>query len=219
MRRPARTVQGCRRMPTKMPLILFCLAILPLPLDVAACSWGGDVETKYDTVLSEMASGGRHIPLTLDRESTRLPQGFGFGMVVTEPGQGIPYLQSTYGKPIGHIEDLGAFGVRAAVNLGPRDAVATVESTSITPGILEYFYIPVESMAPDAAQIAQFHGLLLNTDNLPILVFAPTAEILAVTWAAYRLHLGAPFAYAIYEGKSMGLQSEQESALLNRHPN
>lgn len=39
---------------------------------------------------------------------------------------------------------------------------------------------------------------------------------LAVTRVAYRLDSGAPLAYAIYDGKSMGLQPGQESALLAR---
>jgi hypothetical protein len=74
-------------------------------------------------------------------------------------------------------------------------------------------------MAPSVTQIENFHDLLLDADNRPLLVVAPSAEILAVTWAAYRLHLGAPLAYAIYEGKSIGLQSEQESVLRDRLQN
>ncbi len=219
MKRFIRTFQGLSPVPAGMPAILLCLAILSLPLDAVACSWGGDVETKYDTMLPEIASGGRHIPQILDRESTRLPEGFGFGLVVTEPGHGIPYLQSTFGRPISRIEDLRAFGVRAVVDLGPRNTVSTVRSTDGKLRSLGYFNIPVESIAPGVAQIENFHDLLLDADNRPLIVIAPTAEILAVTWAAYRLHLGAPLAFAIYEGKSMDLQSEQESALLDRRQN
>ena len=198
---------------------MFCVAIMSLPFDGAACSWGGDVESKYDTMLPEIASGGRKIPLTLDRESIRLPEGLGFGLVVSEPGQGIPYLQSTFGRPISRIADLQAFGVKAVVDLGPQDSVSTVKSSGGKAQSLEYISIPVISTAPGVAQIESFHDLLLNADNRPLLVIAPTAESLAVTWAAYRLHLGAPPAYAIYEGKTMGLQSEQESALLERRQN
>ena len=79
---------------------------------------------------------------------------------------------------------------------------------------MRYFNVPVESMVPVAQQIAQFRDLLLDAGNRPLLVVAPSAEILAVTWAAYRLQLGAPLSYAIYEGKSIGLRSEQESILL-----
>ena len=211
--------QSCRRISAGMPIFMFCVAIMSLPFDGAACSWGGDVESKYDTMLPEIASGGRKIPLTLDRESIRLPEGLGFGLVVSEPGQGIPYLQSTFGRPINRIEDLHAFGIKTVVDVGSRDAESRVESSDGTAQGLEYINVPVNSIAPGAAQIESFHDLLLNAGNRPLLVVAPTAESLAVTWAAYRLHLGAPPAYAIYEGKTMGLQSEQESALLERRQN
>ena len=113
-------------------------------------------------MLPEIASGGRQIPQTLDRESTRLPGGFGFGMVVTEPGLGVPYLQSTYGRPISSIEDLSAFGVRAVVDLGPHGDIAAANSTRGNPRNLAYSDIPVDSLAPGVAQIAYFHDLLLN---------------------------------------------------------
>jgi hypothetical protein len=66
---------------------------------------------------------------------------------------------------------------------------------------------------PGVAQVEYFRYLSLNADNRPLLVVAPSSEIPAVTWAAYRLRLGAPLAYAIYEAKSIGLRCEQESAL------
>lgn len=201
------------------PVKLFLVCILAVSLDAVACGWGGDGELKYDTLLQEMTSGGRPIPQTLDLESIRLPGSFGYGMVVVEPGQGIPYLQSTYGRPINQIEDLRAFGIRTVIDLGSGDTFSEVKPTDGSPRGLRNFNIPVEPMAPSVTQIENFHDLLLDAGNRPLLVVAPSAEILAVTWAAYRLHLGAPLAYAIYEGKSIGLQSEQESALRDRRQN
>ena len=198
---------------------LLLLCILAVSLEAGACGWGGDVESKYDTMLSQIASGGRQIPEILDRESIRLPEGFGFGMVVVEPGQGVPYLKTTLGRPIRHIEDLRAFGVRAVVDLGSQDGVSEVKSISGNAQSLGYFSILVESMGPAIAQIEYFEDLLLDPTNRPVLVIAPTAEILAVTWTAYRLQLGAPLAYAIYEGKSIGLRFEQEAALLGWQQN
>ncbi|MDH3761213.1 MAG: hypothetical protein OEU50_09535 [Gammaproteobacteria bacterium] len=201
------------------PLKLVFVSILAVSLDAAACGWAGDGELKYDTLLQEITSGGRPIPQTLDLESIRLPGSFGYGMVVVEPGQGIPYLQSTFGRPISQIEDLRAFGIRTVIDLGSGDTFSEVKLNDGKPRSLRNFNIPVEPMAPSVTQIENFHDLLLDAGNRPLLVVAPSAEILAVTWAAYRLHLGAPLAYAIYEGKSIGLQSEQESVLRDRRQN
>jgi hypothetical protein len=208
-----------RGLPGGKPGKLLLLWILAVSLEAGACGWAGDGELKYDTLLPGIASGGRQIPQALDRESTRLPEGFGFGMVVVEPGHAVPYLQSTYGRLIASIEDLHAFGVRTIVDLGPHGEISAAKPADGNPRSLGYFNIPIESSAPGVAQIEYFRDLLLDPGNRPLLVTAPSAEILAITWAAYRLQLGAPLAYAIYEGKSIGLRSELESALLGWQQN
>jgi len=198
-----------RRFPQKTLLVL----ILLLPLEAGACGWWGDGEMNRDQLIPEIISGGRQIPLFLDRDSIILPGSLGYGMAITEPGQAQPYLRSTYGRPISSIEDLGAYGFRAMIDLAPLAGQRSREYTEELPQQMHYFHVPVESLIPSQIQIAGFRDLLLDADNLPAFVVAPAAEVLAVMWAAYRLEFGTPFSYVIAEARPMGLRPEQESAL------
>lgn len=187
--------------------------IMVLPFGADACGWWGDGEMNREQLLAGIESGGRQIPLYLDRDSIKLPGSLGYGMAIAEPGQAQPYLQSTYGRPIGSIEDLSAYGFRAIIDLGPLAGHRPGEYPEGSAQRMRYHHLPVESAIPGQIRVAGFRDLLLDADNLPALVVAPAAEVLAFMWAAYRLEFGAPLAYAIAEARLMGLRPEQEAAL------
>ena len=197
----------------KFPRKTILVLILLLPLGAGACGWWGDGEMNREQLIPGVISGGRQIPLFLDRDSIILPGRLGYGMAITEPGQAQPYLQSTYGRPISGIEDLGGYGFRAMIDLGPLAGRKSQEYPEGLPRQMHYYHVPVESLIPKQIQIAGFRDLLLDADNLPAFVVAPAAEVLAVMWAAYRLEFGTPLSYAIAEARPMGLRPEQESAL------
>ena len=169
-----------------------------------------------DQLLPGIASGGRQIPIFLDRDSITLP-GNRFGIAITEPGQAQPYLQATYGRPLNSIEDFGAYGFRTIIDLGPLEDQNSQEFPGGLPHPMRHYHVPVASIVPGRNQGAEFRDLVLDAANLPALVIAPTAEVLASTWAAYRLEFGTPPSYAIAEAVAMGLQPEQEAVLLREH--
>ena len=189
---------------------------LLLPFGAGACGWWGDGEMNRDQLLPGIASGGRQIPLFLDRESITLPDNR-YGIAITEPGQAQPYLQATYGRPPGSLEDFGAYGFRAIIDLGSPVDQDPQEFPGGLPHPMRLYHVPVTSMVPERNQIEEFRDLVLDAANLPALVIAPSAEALAGTWAAYRLEFGTPPSYAIAEAVAMGLQPEQEAVLLQGH--
>ena len=201
-----------RKFPRKTILAL----ILLIPFGAGACGWWGDGEMNRDQLLQGSASGGRHIPLFLDRDSITLPGNL-YGIAITEPGLAQPYLQSTYGRPISNIEDLGAFGFRTIIDLGPPGDLTSQEFLKGSRQRIRYCRVPNESLIPGRIQVSEFRNLVLDAGNLPALVVAPAAEMLAGMWAAYRLELGAPLSYTITEAVSMGLRPEQEATLIQRH--
>ena len=201
-----------RKIPRKTVLVLALL----IPLGAGACGWWGDGEMNRDQLLPGIASGGRQIPLFLDRESIALP-GNRYGIAITEPGQAQPYLQATYGRPIGSIEDFGAYGFRTIIDLVPLVGQTVQELPKDLPKPMQHYRVSVASPVPERNQIAVFADLVLDTANLPALVIAPSAEALAGMWVAYRLEFGTPPSYAIAEAVAMGLQPEQEAALVRDH--
>lgn len=210
--RDSTRTDAARKFPRKTILLLTLL----IPVGAGACGWWGDGEMNRDQLLPGIASGGRQIPLYLDRESITLP-GNRYGMAIIEPGQAQPYLQATHGRPIINIEDLGAYGFRAIIDLGSRVDQGSQAFPGGLPQPMRHYQVPVASMVPGRIQVAEFRDLVLDAANLPMLVIAPSAEVLAGMWAAYRLEFGTPLSYAIAEAVAMGLQPEQEAALVQDH--
>ena len=198
-----------RNFPRKTILVIALL----IPFGAGACGWWGDGEMNRDQLLPGIASGGRPIPLSLDRESITLP-GNRYGMAITEPGQAQPYLQATYGRPINSVHDLGGYGFRAIIDLAPLADQAVQKLPKDLPQPMRHYHVPVVSKVPAGKQVAEFRDLVLDAANLPAIVIAPTAEMLAGMWASYRLEFGTPPSYAISEAVAMGLQPEQEAVLV-----
>ena len=196
-----------------MPRQTVLAMALLIPLAAGACGWWGDGEMNRDQLLPGIVSGGRQIPHLLDRESITLP-GNRYGIAITEPGQAQPYLQATYGRPISSIEDLGAYGFRTIIDLAPLVGQGSPEFPARLSQSMQQYHVPVVSTVPGRIQVAEFRELVLDAANLPALVIAPSAEALAGMWAAYRLEFGTPLSYAIAEAVAMGLQPEQEAALV-----
>ena len=82
---------------------------------------------------------------------------------------------------------------------------------------MRYFNIPIEGDTPNIEQMDRFGQLIIDSGLHPLLVYAPTAGLLGVMWASYRIHtLGAPRSYAIKEGRSFGMTREQGAGLLKK---
>ncbi len=192
------------------------LLIVPILLSingVFACGWWGDGEMNRDLQMDYLASGNFHVSEILNSESLRFPGNLGYGMAILEPGLALPYLNATFGKPITSISDLGSYGIRTIIDLNPDARAPVQRQHEVSSTRMQYHHLPVRGVIPDRTQVAELRELVLGSDNLPIVLTAPSAELLAGTWAGYRLTFGAPLSYVFAETVLMGLLPEQETIL------
>lgn len=178
-----------------------------------ACGWWGDGEMNRDHQMDYLVAGKAHVPELLDSESMKFPANLGYGMAILEPGLALPYLHATFGKPITSIGNFSAYGIRTVIDLNPDARPATRQLHEVSSRGMRYHHLPVQGAIPDLTQVAELRELILDSNNLPIVITASSAELLAGTWATYRLTFGAPFSYVVAETVVMGLLPEQESIL------
>lgn len=194
-----------------IPLFLFLLA------DTAqACGWWGDSEMSSRRETATVTPEGHSIEHTINLANMKLPDRMGYGIAVPEPGRAIPYLLATFGQPINRIQDLKIFGFRSVIDLGTPSSSAKHHREESEGVGMTYFNIPdVKTLAaPQTSQ--RFIDILLNPANTPLLVYAAKADLIAVMWASYRLHMGSPVDFSITEGRILGLTGEQEEMLRSR---
>lgn len=202
----------------KTPLLVaslwFFIAITPAP--VYACGWWGDGEMGRHTGADITSPGGKRANTRLDLKAAKLPGRDGYGIAVTQPGLAVPYLQATYGRPLNRIADLKAIGFAAVIDVGTPEQTARLHRAETEVAGMRYLNIPVKGDMPNIQQIRLFNRMITKSGGAPLLVYAPSAPLLAFIWAAHRISLGAPFAFAIQQGKSLGLTAGQETELRKR---
>ncbi len=201
-----------------MDTVRFFIIILLMPVSapVCACGWWGDSEMTSRRDTAVIAPDGSLQGHTLSLKSMKLPEGTGYSIAVPEPGRAIPYLLATDGQPVFRIKDFRIFGFHSVIDLGTPTATARLHRSETEAAGMLYFSVPVESNMPNPGHIQIFNRIVLNARNGPILVYAPSAELIAITWAFYRLSLGSPLEFVLSEGRSMGLTEEQEEELRDR---
>ncbi len=191
-------------------LILFFAPLGP----AHACGWWGDGEMNRDedpAIASVTSETGRQLS---DREASKLPGRMGYGLAVPDPGHAIPYLRATYGRRINRIGELESLGYKTVIDLGTPSETARFHRAETEALGMRYVNIPIEGSLPTREQTERFSRLIVDSGRYPLLVYAPTAELLGAMWASYRIgYLGAPRAFAIEEGRSMGMTQEQGAAL------
>ena len=190
--------------------------IAALPVTAYPCGWWGDGEmNRPDTVIIGL-SDGKPVSETLSLETSKLPGRMGYGIAVPNPGQAIPYLKATYGRPINRIGELKAFGFGTVIDLGtPPDTARKHREETEALG-MRYFNIPIEGPTPSPEQAKLFTIMIIDKSTYPLLVYAPTSYLLGVMWASYLINLGAPLEFAIEEGKALGMMPNQEKELRKR---
>ena len=195
-------------------LLIFLL--LPVSTLVCACGWWGDSEMTSRRETAVIAPDGSLHEHTLSLKSMKLPESKGYSIAVPEPGRAIPYLLATDGQPVSRIKDFRIFGFHSVIDLGTPTATADLHRSETEAAGMLYFSVPVENNMPNPEHIQVFNRIVLDARNGPILVYAPSAELLAITWAFYRLSVGSPLEFVLTEGRSMGLTEEQEEELRDR---
>ena len=74
----------------------------------------------------------------------------------------------------------------------------------------------MRDQAPTDAQVEDFTRIVENSANRPILVHCHTANRVGAMWTLYRARKGVPFAIALEEGRTIGLQPGREKAVRAR---
>jgi len=170
---------------------------------------------KSDTVVRS-TTDGKPISERLSLETSKLPGRMGYGIVVPDPGQAVPYLKATYGRQISSIGELKDFGFDAVIDLGtPLDTALKHRKETETLG-MRYFNIPVDGSTPSTEQTREFSRMVIDNSQRPLLVYAPSSALLGSMWASYRINLGAPLGFAIEEGRALGMMPDQEAVLRRR---
>ncbi len=198
------------------PPLLALLGFLAPLTPVHACGWWGDGEMSRHASAGPAAPDGKTVNTKLDIASARLPQRQGYAIAVTGPGLAIPYLQATYGRKLNRIPDLKAFGFAAIIDLGTPAKTARLHRAESEAAGMRYMSIPVAGDTPEPRQTGLFNQMIAKSGSAPLLVYAPSAPLLAFFWAAHRISLGAPLAFAIQQGKSLGLTPGQGTVLRKR---
>jgi|SaaInl4_135m_RNA_FD_contig_123_17474_length_4596_multi_4_in_2_out_0_4 protein tyrosine phosphatase (PTP) superfamily phosphohydrolase (DUF442 family) len=185
---------------------LFFFLAITMPPATFACGWWGDGEMSkhWETDTSP----------TFGLDAAKLPGRMGYGLAIPEPGRATPYLNATGGRPLNRIQDLAAFGFKSVIDLGTPTKTAALHRAETEAVGMRYFNIPVVSGMPNRKQMDRFGQLVLSAMDGPLLVYAPTQGLLGTMWASYRIgKLGAPFAFSINEGRSLGMTPTQTNVL------
>ena len=196
--------------------VTLCLFVSPLET-AHACGWWGDGEMNQDddpAFPPVTDASGRVLP---GDEASKLPGRMGYGIAVPDPGHAVPYLEATYGRRINRIGELKSLGYETVIDLGMPPETARLHRAETEAAGMRYFNIPIERDFPDKDQVERFGRLIVESGRDPLLVYAPTAGLLGIMWASYRIgYLGAPPSFAVEEGRSLGMTREQGATLLER---
>jgi protein tyrosine phosphatase (PTP) superfamily phosphohydrolase (DUF442 family) len=199
----------------KAAIRILCCFVATLPEIGHTCGWWGDGEMNTQETIVLNKTDGKPVSGRLSLETSKLPGRMGYGIVVPDPGQAIPYLQATYGRQISGIGDLKAFGFETIIDLGTPPETARKHRQETEALGMRYFSIPVDGSTPSLEQARHFSRMVIDGQH-PLLVYAPTSALLGTMWASYRVNLGAPLGSAIDEGRALGMMPDQEAELLER---
>ncbi len=195
-------------------ILFFIFAILPM--SVLSCGWWGDGEVNRHNDIILTPSDGISVSQTLTYKTSKLPGRMGFGIAIPDPGQAIPYLQATGGRPINRISELKHFGFETVIDLGTPEGTAYLHQSETEALGMRYISISVNGVVPSQEQVNHFTQKVVDSSSDMLLVYSPNSALLGTMWAAYRINLGAPVEFAMKQGKKLGMEAEQESILRSR---
>jgi protein tyrosine phosphatase (PTP) superfamily phosphohydrolase (DUF442 family) len=204
----------CRLISLTLTTSLCLITMLPKPAH--ACGWWGDGEISRHNDLSLVAAKAALVPATPTYKTSKLPGRMGFGIAIPNPGQALPYLQTTRGHQINRITELKAFGFETVIDLGTPKKTAQLHRSETEALEMHYISIPVDGKVPSQEQVDYFTQNVVDASNDMLLVYAPNSALLGTMWAAYRINIGAPVDFAINQGKKLGMGAEQEVVLRKR---
>lgn len=190
--------------------------VMAISAPAYACGWWGDGEMIRHSQEILSAPNGKPLNTNLDLQTAKLPGRKGYGIAVLEPGQAVPYLQATYGRPLNRIGELKTFGFNTVIDLGASPDTTRKHGAESRATGMRYFAIPVHGNMPTPDQVKEFNQIVSDAKNGSVLVYAPQASGLGAMWAFHRFSLGAPISFAISQGRLLGLTLKQEAVLYRR---
>lgn len=218
-----------KRTPALLTLLAtgFLVALMAFahPQPASACGWWGDGEGD-DTGAIEIGPDGQPVmkrgpvwKMGDDQDqSPATPEGLevpaprsGYGIVVRQDGSAVPYLNAVPGQHPYSIQQLHSAGFPTVIDLGTPPMVAALHRRETEALGMKYFNIPVADDAPDKAHVARFNDILSARENLPVLVFSASANLLGKIWARHRLTGGLPWDQAVREGRRLGFSEGGET--------
>lgn len=116
----------------------------------------------------------------------------------------------------GAVAELKALGFATILDLRGPDEGTAAEKAAVEAAGLRYLNIPVTAQAPTDAQVADFTRIVEDSGNKPLLIHCHTANRVGAMWTLYRARKGVPFAIAVEEGRTIGLQPSRENAVRAR---
>lgn len=210
-----------------MAVGLLAVAVVSAGLPPAlACGWWGDGEGDDNEAIVIGADGqpvskagsasghavGPAIPSGLEVPAPRS----GYGIAVRDGGSAVPYLDAVQGAAVYSIQQLHQAGFQAVIDLGTAPAVAALHRRETEVLGMKYFNIPIDGDVPGKAHVVRFSEILVDNENLPILVFSASADLLGGMWVNYRLSKGSSPEDAVEEGRKLGLSENSVNDLKNR---
>jgi uncharacterized protein (TIGR01244 family) len=111
----------------------------------------------------------------------------------------------------GAVAELKGFGFTAILDLRtPPEGTELEQRAALAAGV-RYFNIAIGAAPVAEAQLVEFAKIVEDKSNHPLLIHCQSANRVGAMWTLYRAVRGAPFATAVTEGRSIGLQPDRES--------
>lgn len=182
--------------------LMLYLVVTASPRPANPCGWWGDGEvdlTGREITYGAPVVGKGASPLSSDSPLTEVPGGAGHGIAVFRPDHAVPYMRVADGRNLSRIDQLKAAGFVFVIDLGAPSATHRTETEEAG---MNYLSIPVEGETPSAEQVRRFSAAVDDPIHRPLVVFAPTVELLGTMWTLHRLGQGALHGTAVGEGRA-----------------
>ena len=115
----------------------------------------------------------------------------------------------------GAISELKSLGFSTILDLRCSDEDSDVEKKSVESAGLRYLNIPVSNIIPSDDQVAEFARIVEDRRNFPLLVHCGSANRVGAMWVLYLVqHRSTPIAFAVEEGRTIGMKRDREDAVL-----
>ena len=145
-----------------------------------------------------------------------VPFGDKVGPAVTNYNRLRPRIATAGLLKDGAVAELKGLGFATILDLrGPEEGTEAERKTVEAAG-LRYANIPVTDVLPSDAQVAEFGRLVEDEKLFPLMVHCGSGNRVGTMWTIYRVQKGIPFAIAVEEGRTTGMQPSRENAVRKR---